>query len=94
MSGPQHLWHIDGNHRCGTVFFLIDSYLYFSYRWRLVIHGLYIYSRMVVYLKCADNNRAATVLEAATCEFGIPSRVRADRGGGGGGGGGGVRTLV
>ena len=59
--------------------------LYFSNRWRLVIHGgVDGYSRMVVYLKCADNNRAATVLElfqAVTCEFGIPSRVRADRGG-------------
>ena len=42
------------------------------------------YSRTIVYLKCADNNCAATVLHqfvTATQEFGVPSRVRADRGG-------------
>ena len=55
------------------------------YRWRVVIHGAVDgYSRMIVYLQCADNNRAMTVLklfQTATQEFGIPSRVRADRGG-------------
>lgn len=59
--------------------------LYLLHRWRLVVHGgVDGYSRMIVYLKCANNNCAATVLEvfqAATQEFGIPSRVRADRGG-------------
>ena len=58
--------------------------IHFLHRWRLVIHGgVDGYSRTIVYLKCADNNHALTVLqlfETATQEFGIPSRVRADRG--------------
>ncbi len=42
------------------------------------------YSRLIVYMHCADNNRASAVLEQferATQEFSIPSQVRADRGG-------------
>ena len=46
---PNALWHIDGNHK------LI--------RWRLVIHACIDgFSRLVVYLRCANNNRALTVL--------------------------------
>ena len=40
-------------------------------------------SRLVVFLRCSTNNRAATVLEAfkeATTNYGLPSRVRCDRG--------------
>ena len=65
--------------------FLNISDFFPFYRWRVVIHGAVDgYSRMIVYLQCADNNRAMTVLklfQTATQEFGIPSRVRADRGG-------------
>ena len=53
-------------------------------RWRLVTHaGIDSYSRMIVFIHCSDNNKAATVyhhfLEAAR-EFGLPSRVRSDQG--------------
>ena len=54
-------------------------------RWKFVVHGAIDgYSRMIVYLKCADNNRASTVLQLftqATSIFGFPSRARGDRGG-------------
>ena len=54
-------------------------------RWRCVIHGCVDgYSRRIVYLKCADNNRADTVLELferSVVRLGLPNRVRADRGG-------------
>ena len=54
-------------------------------RWRLVIHGCIDgYSRRIIYLKATDNNRADTVLDLFTDaveRLGLPSRVRADRGG-------------
>ena len=54
-------------------------------RWRLVIHGgIDGYSRLAVYLKCSDNNRAETVgnsFLAAAEEYCWPSRVRTDKGG-------------
>ena len=62
---------VDGNHK------LI--------RWYIVIHGgIDGYSRMVVYLKATTNNRACTVLDIfkeAVQSFGLPSRVRCDKGG-------------
>lgn len=42
------------------------------------------YSRTVIYLKCATNNRAYTVLtffRQGVARFGLPNRVRGDRGG-------------
>lgn len=53
--------------------------------WRIVIHGgIDGYSRMPVYLKASDNNRAETVLREflqSVEEFGLLSRVRSDKGG-------------
>ena len=71
VSCPNALWHIDGNHA------LI--------RWKLVVHGgIDGYSRLIVYLQCAGNNKARTVLNLflkATSRHGWPSRVRSDPGG-------------
>ena len=68
---PNSLWHIDGYHK------LI--------RWRIVIHGgIDGYSRLPVYLRASTNNEAETVLNCfieAVQQFGLPSRVRCDRGG-------------
>ena len=68
---PNSLWHIDGYHR------LI--------KWRIVIHGgIDGYSRLPVYMKASTNNRAETVLDSflsAVHEYGLPSRVRSDKGG-------------
>ena len=70
-EGPNSVWHIDGHHK------LIQ--------WRLVTHGgIDGYSRTVVYLRCAGNNRAVTVLHAfmdAVARHGIPEKVRSDLGG-------------
>ncbi len=53
-------------------------------RWRLVTHaGIDGYSRLIVYMSCSSNNRAATVYNAfigAVAEFWIPSRLRCDQG--------------
>lgn len=71
VSGPNSLWHVDGNMK--------------MIRWRLVIHaGIDGHSRLITYIHCSNNNRADTVMELflnATYEFGIPSRVRSDNGG-------------
>ena len=54
-------------------------------RWRLVIHaGVDGFSRCVVYIKCANNNRAETVLGSflqGLSTFGTPDWVRSDHGG-------------
>ena len=71
VPGPNHLWHVDGNHK--------------MIRWRLVIHGgIDGFSRLITYLKCSNNNTADTVstyFVQATREYGVPSRVRSDHGG-------------
>ncbi|KAK6188640.1 hypothetical protein SNE40_004780 [Patella caerulea] len=71
VPSANSLWHIDGYHK------LIS--------WRLVIHGgIDGYSRLPVYLEVRNNNRSHTVLEAflkAVQEYGLPQRVRSDKGG-------------
>lgn len=63
---------------------LLDSH-HKLVRWRLVTRaGIDEYSRMIVFIHCSNNNKAATVyyhfLQAAR-EFGFPSRVQSDQGG-------------
>ena len=54
-------------------------------RWRLVIHGgIDGYSRLPVFLKVSNNNKAETVVgafEEAVAMYGLPKRVRSDKGG-------------
>ena len=70
VPGSNYLWHVDGNHK--------------MIKWRLVIHGgIDGFSRLITYLHCSNNNRADTVTEqfiGATCQYGVPSRVRSDHG--------------
>ncbi|KAF6732565.1 hypothetical protein FQA47_012866 [Oryzias melastigma] len=67
---PNFIWHIDGNHK------LI--------RWKFVIHGAIDgYSRMLMFLKCSNNNRAETVKDlfnVAVGQFGRPLHIRTDHG--------------
>lgn len=70
VPGPNFLWHVDGHHA------LI--------RWKIVTHGgIDGFSRMIVYLKCSNNNCANTVLTLfieAVRRYSLPQRVRGDRG--------------
>lgn len=65
----------------------IDMYNYsiHLFRWRFIVHGgIDGYSHMIVYLQCATNNRGSTVFDCfidAIQNYGLPSRVRSDRGG-------------
>lgn len=69
---PNSLWHLDGHHS------LI--------RWKLVIHGCIDgFSRRIMFLKCSNNNKAATVLNLFVCTVENdggrwPSRIRVDHG--------------
>ena len=68
VDSPNALWHLDGCHK------LI--------RWRIVIHGgIDGYSRLITFLQASPNNKAESVLSAFLNEFGLPSRVRTDKGG-------------
>ncbi|XP_063810559.1 uncharacterized protein LOC135036815 isoform X2 [Pseudophryne corroboree] len=70
VPGPNHLWHIDSNHK------LIS--------WRFVFHGCIDgFSRNIIYLKTATNNNASTTLQLfqkGVSRFGLPLRVRGDMG--------------
>ena len=68
---PNHVWHIDGNHK--------------MIRWQLVIHaGVDGFSRCLVYIKCANNKCATTAMDAfqeGVDVYGQPVHVRSDHGG-------------
>ena len=70
MKGPNHLWHIDTNHKL--------------VRWNfIIIGGIDGYSRLPVMLECRDNNKSDTILASflgAVEKFGLPSRIRTDQG--------------
>lgn len=66
IKKPNHLWHLDSNHK------LIH--------WRFVFHGCIDgFSRTIVYLKCFTSNCASTVLQCfinGIQEFGHPFCVK------------------
>ena len=70
VKAPNHLWHIDTNHK------LI--------RWKFVIAGgIDGFSRLVTFLECTNNNRATTLLDCflkGIHAFGTPLRARSDKG--------------
>lgn len=70
VKGPNHLWHVDTNHK------LI--------RWNFVIvGGIDGFSRLPVMLACTNNNKSQTLLSCfldAISEYVLPSRVRTDKG--------------
>ena len=71
VPGRNSLWHVDSHHR------LIH--------WGFVIHGgIDDFSRMIVFLYCSANEKAAIVsnlFEHTLKNFGAPSRIRTDKGG-------------
>ena len=70
VTAPNHLWHIDTNHK------LI--------RWRFIIcGGIDGFSRFITFLRCETNNQAETIFKCfqeGIRKHGIPLRVRSDQG--------------
>lgn len=70
MGGPNHLWHIDTNHK------LI--------RWCfIIVAGIDGFSRLITFMQCVNNNRAETLLQCfrqGIETYGLPLRVRTDKG--------------
>jgi len=71
VKGPNHLWHMDTNHKFVRWYFVIIG----------VIDG---FSRLPVVIECQNDNKAETVLQSwikGVEMYGLPSRVRSDKGG-------------
>lgn len=70
MGGPNHLWHVDTNHK------LI--------RWCFtIVAGIDEFSRFITFMQCVNNNRADTSLQCfrqGIENYGLPLRVRTDKG--------------
>lgn len=70
VTAPNHLWHIDTNHK------LI--------RWHFIIcGGIDGFSRFITFLSCESNNQAETIFRCfyqGTKKYRIPLRVRSDQG--------------
>ena len=70
VCGANALWHIDGNEKLRP--------------WGFYVHGCVDgFSRLIIYLLCSFNKRAATVsgeFQNAVGVYGWPSRVRGDFG--------------
>ena len=68
-----------------NILLVLTESIFHLNRWRIVIHGgIDGFSRIPVYLKASNNNKASTVLSCfreAVSEYGLPSRVRSDKGG-------------
>ena len=70
VQGPNHLWHLDTNHKLIRWYFIIVG----------TIDG---FSRLPVVLECTTDNKADTILNCflkGVKEFGLPQRVRSDLG--------------
>ncbi|XP_046458793.1 uncharacterized protein LOC124205410 [Daphnia pulex] len=71
VRAPLSVIHFDGN--------------YNLIMWRFVFHGgIDGFSRLIFFLKVANNNRSRTVFDGfldGVRKYGVPSRVRADHGG-------------
>lgn len=69
---------------CNILLVLTESIFHLN-RWRIVIHGgIDGFSRIPLYLKTSNNNKASRVLSCfreAVSEYGLPSRIRPDKGG-------------
>ena len=69
VKGPNHLWHIDTNHKLVQWYFVIVG----------VIDG---FSRVPFTIECQNNKKAETVLHCflkGVEMYGLPSRMRSDK---------------
>ena len=68
---PNYMWHRDSHHKI--------------IKWCFVTHAsIDGFSRLIVYLVCANNNKLETVLSAfekGVSDFGVPCKIRTDHGG-------------